>query len=502
MDNTQNNEFQTKVRTLVEGLGFSLDAESDSTDKKAVIMNISDLKECYSENKDNIPHVVITFQFSEWKDLTIVLFDKAQINSGLLKLIDASYCFENTPFLLNLIYHQAYPGEYRCKYEIDEDETDDMCDHWDEYVQMVSYTEWENNNYSWFPSDYNKLPKKDGFEVKELIKELNCSTVGVSGETYLYNPSKDIEDKLDSPLYDVKKENLVGKIVLPKDLKGSRIDYTLMATDIPSEREGNGEYRKIADKEVVVVSRLGDLKPTLINARKNTVYVPLSNMVVIDIDMEEIDAEYLVKELQKDYVKTQIEDKQRNIMNDREYILDFIKIYVPLDSNGQSSIEKQKECVRREKNEYITYLEEELEKERAKYLKKYKDICDYCKEENLKSILIKLEKDEISDDSTIFNGVRKILEWVQKKSPACLTKHKNQDSLNNYSREIGSDREIPTYIQRSFHTCVQLGNEGSHYNANNQERNLNLKEAPYLAKSIVYSLLNILNWCKNLDKNN
>ena len=55
---------------------------------------------------------------------------------------------------------------------------------------------------------------------------------------------------------------------------------------------------------------------------------------------------------------------------------------------------------------------------------------------------------------------------------------------------------VPLYIQRSFHSCVEISNNGSHreevFNA------IRSGKAPFLVRSTVFDLLNILQWCATL----
>lgn len=519
MSNTLNNEFEKRVKTLVEGLGYALDVEFDSTDKKAYLISISELSNVYSKDEQNnvMPYAVVTFRSSNdinVRNMALALYDDKRWNCGEIKLIGHTLdCDDNIPYIQNLVYHDVFPGEDFLKVPMYDDELDYLEDYWDNYVQKVSYRRLQNNHYSWFPNDYYDLPEKEGFELRELGEDTFATAVG---ELFERTHSSEI---VFSNYSCHKKGSYFGRVVLLKDLKSSQVDYKLVADDIPSDRKGEDEYYEIVDKEAIVVSVSGDLKPTLIDASGDTIYVPLSEMSVIDMSrMEDFDAEYLVKELQKDYVAKQIEDKCRSIMNDRNYILGLVKVYVPLGSNGLPSIEEQKKYVQKQHSAYVRHLEEELEKEQEKYLKSYKEVCDYCKDKGLnkelnktfKDLLIKLEKDEISNDDSVFNQIRKIVEWVKLRSPGYLNKYKDIQKLNTFSKAIDDDPNIPEYIARSFHMCVSLGNEGSHPDDPSKRKrtaplvtkSVKERKASYATKSVMYSLLNILFWCKDLEETN
>ncbi|MCH5307618.1 MAG: hypothetical protein J1E37_06005 [Prevotella sp.] len=516
MSSKLNHEFEMKVKMIAEEFGYSLEAtftndkdvKFNSKDKKAYIVPVSYLNNAeYKKVREEVmPYAVIMLSDSvenSKSDYAVVFFDETQSYKGTVKMIDFPFKYEESiPCIANLFCHDAYPGDERLIYDVNDGYMDDMSDHWDDYVKIVSFSILENNHYSWHPSDYcYTLPKREGFELKELGDFLGGSIHTSLGDNNVFK--KIFKSEIN------KKGAFEGRTVLLQDLKSSQVDYKLDVDDIP-ERQGEGEYYEITDSEAIVVSLSGALRPTLIDAKESTVYVPLSEMAVIDLSKKsEFDAEYLVKELQKDYVAKQVEDKQRSVMDNRDYILDLIKVYIPSDIGGLSSIERQRICVQQEQSKYIKYLEYELEKERLRYLKNYKDILGYCQEESLKRLLIKLEKNEISDDYTIFNEVRKLIEWVKLKSPGHLSKYKNNKYFTEYSTNIDKDLNIPEYIARSFHICVSLGNEASHFDDPRKRKKVAppitrpVKEgkAPYATKSVIYSLLNILYWCKDLEDN-
>lgn len=55
---------------------------------------------------------------------------------------------------------------------------------------------------------------------------------------------------------------------------------------------------------------------------------------------------------------------------------------------------------------------------------------------------------------------------------------------------------VPVHIQRSFHSCVDIANNGSHRLA--IDTIVGSGAAPYLIRSTVFELLNIIYWCKTL----
>ena len=101
----------------------------------------------------------------------------------------------------------------------------------------------------------------------------------------------------------------------------------------------------------------------------------------------------------------------------------------------------------------------------------------------------------------VFNDIRKVLSDVMFRlydCGYCSVVH-DGSNLADCSRALGAQNMsdiIPVHIQRSLHTCVDVTNPGCH----RTECDSAVKEgrAPYLIRSLVFDLLNILYWCKDL----
>ena len=149
--------------------------------------------------------------------------------------------------------------------------------------------------------------------------------------------------------------------------------------------------------------------------------------------------------------------------------------------------------------------------------KKYARICSYCPESRLIKLLSKLEaKDnDIQADTTVPNECRKMLEWVKGET---FFKSRNlpedvigrvekrtrthiealtygELDLNQFSNAIDctSSEAIPEYVKRSFHHCCNITQPASHHTAIDQLIGLN--KVPYVNKSLIFDLLNIIYWC-------
>lgn len=124
------------------------------------------------------------------------------------------------------------------------------------------------------------------------------------------------------------------------------------------------------------------------------------------------------------------------------------------------------------------------------------------KENELVSILKVVEQDE-TKNSEVMNSVRKILEFLCKilYERGIIEQKFKKSNISECSRDLGSSELndfVPEYIQRSFHLCCSLTNEASH--GDKFDQRIKIGEAPYAAKSTIYCLLNILQWCKNLPR--
>ena len=119
----------------------------------------------------------------------------------------------------------------------------------------------------------------------------------------------------------------------------------------------------------------------------------------------------------------------------------------------------------------------------------------------LRSILQVLEKGE-TRNADVFNPIRKMLDWVMEYSNSIglLDIPFNGSNLSECSVRLGlkafSDELIPTYIQRSFHSCVEISNNGSHKQVT--DNLVSEGKASYLVRSTIFELLNILEWIQRL----
>lgn len=143
------------------------------------------------------------------------------------------------------------------------------------------------------------------------------------------------------------------------------------------------------------------------------------------------------------------------------------------------------------------------EKSQRKIKNKYPEIFSWLPSElygELLDILTIVENGE-NNNTNIFNNIRKILDWVMKE----LNKHGilaiefSGTNLNDCSRFLANNElqeYVPQYMQRQIHSCCTIANEGSHRLISDEDVRNGI--APFLTRSTVFELLNILIWFHQL----
>ncbi len=118
-------------------------------------------------------------------------------------------------------------------------------------------------------------------------------------------------------------------------------------------------------------------------------------------------------------------------------------------------------------------------------------------------ILKPIENNETSNADVIME-CRQVLSWIMNylhESVGVLQKEFNGSNLSECSMFLGHPKMrkyVPLYIQRSLHSCVDVSNNGSHLGEVRSA--IQSGEAPFLIRSTVFELLNILRWCAKLSK--
>ena len=143
-------------------------------------------------------------------------------------------------------------------------------------------------------------------------------------------------------------------------------------------------------------------------------------------------------------------------------------------------------------------------------INKYSDVCRFCNHPSLISLLKKLEfgEDALQADEQIPNTCRSILEWLEQslvfkkyglsyKIISNKIETKKKEEMELYKTDKSFKLTIPPHLARSFHFCCEVTNEGSHEILS--KKLIREGKAPYLNKSLIFNLLNVLKWCAELD---
>lgn len=158
--------------------------------------------------------------------------------------------------------------------------------------------------------------------------------------------------------------------------------------------------------------------------------------------------------------------------------------------------------------------------------KEFEVVCDFFSQiddsDELLMILLRGLKDEkLYKDPRIPGTVRLILDKVMLNlnNKRILPIKFTGSNLADCSRWLGDERGdakniVPIHVQRCFHSCVVIANNGDHNIPQESQREHKERignplyvqkqigeKAPYLNKALIYDLLNILYWCASLDEN-
>ncbi len=132
-------------------------------------------------------------------------------------------------------------------------------------------------------------------------------------------------------------------------------------------------------------------------------------------------------------------------------------------------------------------------------LKAVRELCGEDEYERVLLLTVQIMVYGHNDKSEYFNSLRKVLEAIMSLlERRGYYKDVMDRSLNNLSRYIGRDRRVPVYVQRSFHSLVEISQNGSHLLEVDDDTSEN--KAPYLLRSCLFELFNIIIWLRDYCK--
>jgi len=132
-------------------------------------------------------------------------------------------------------------------------------------------------------------------------------------------------------------------------------------------------------------------------------------------------------------------------------------------------------------------------------------VCREQERDSLLNLLWKLHErgGEVGNDHTIPTDCRKVLEGIRNSVGLGVIHipsiNKPEKELNKFSKQIGdTEFGIPEYVKRSFHSCCNVSQEGSH--SLETDKLIKQGKAPYLTKALIFELLNVLSWLYDINE--
>lgn len=132
---------------------------------------------------------------------------------------------------------------------------------------------------------------------------------------------------------------------------------------------------------------------------------------------------------------------------------------------------------------------------------KHSAVCSFYTDADLVDLLLKQDNEDFDTDTSIPNRVRQIIEWIMRyfDGRGLLSIPFTGTNIAKCSSSLGEIPQlVPIHVARSMHFCVEVCNNGSH--GDEIIANIAGGEAPYLNKSLILNLLNILQWCPSLKR--
>ena len=168
--------------------------------------------------------------------------------------------------------------------------------------------------------------------------------------------------------------------------------------------------------------------------------------------------------------------------------------------NGKKLYYKNHDGVNPDEEDLLQDIKKEADKLPEVYIRhKYLDLIGELPD-NIRIELIDIlqyVENNVTNKPDVFNRMRLILDWIMVylNDYGLLAVQHNGSNLNACSTYLCKKElspYIPIHIQRSFYSCVGICNNGSHrIEVFNTVQN---DDAPFLVRSTVFELLNILKW--------
>lgn len=224
----------------------------------------------------------------------------------------------------------------------------------------------------------NKLPPF----VKEIsLDELSENEFNLNPSLYINNPINSIvipEGYRLSKLKELVSYHNGGKcqkneaiLVKGQDLSNEKFDFVKTFQDLPSEKLNRNHT--LLDKDLLLILRIGNLKPTLFKCKEGVIVCCNPNILSFEVNQELVYPLYLVNELSKEYVVKQVSAKSTGIIPSISK-RDILEIEILIPALEKQGLEIQKAMYENEKYNFSLAkakelgLESLLEKQRIDFI--------------------------------------------------------------------------------------------------------------------------------------
>lgn len=223
--------------------------------------------------------------------IIVLILNKKKPNKESVKLIDAtSFYFVNKR-------HKILDGESIVELFYKENHSG--------FIRVVSNNQIGKNDYNLNLTDYF-LKEFEGTPLSEIVTRIKGERITL--------PSQ-------------------GKVVSFRDLKDDEMDYILDISkieEVPLKRI----YTKLEEPCILIAPTLQRLKPTYFEYKETPIYIS-NSILAFKVEKDNIDIEYLVRELQSEYVGEQLQGFERFTASPLIPFNDLMKIKIKLISIGE-----------------------------------------------------------------------------------------------------------------------------------------------------------------------
>ncbi|OBX24547.1 hypothetical protein A9996_14835 [Gelidibacter algens] len=341
-----------------------------------------------------------------------------------------------------------------------------------------------NENILEIASNFWAIQQMDSSFIHKVGFSKLTSISEIADRGFLLTPGRyiDVEGLLDIDLSNTQELGSLLKDVKPSRIAPDKEYLKLMIKDLSSNPDSyqlntenlsigelNSNFRAL-ENDVLLLARAGtNLKPTFYAS--STKEIAYANMYEFKVDQSKVSIEYLVAELYKDYIKSQIESFNMGAAMPRIRREDLLKIRILVPS----TIKEQTEIANKEREIRFQSLAKDLgfEKEIAKLKSaQMKDLGS--KKHNIMQHLnnVKASADVLSKMMKLNNGILRSDEIIDPKRGVTVEKRllRLQESLetviyyvHNITNELKYDDAEILNIITLLKECKERGIQGEQF---------------------------------------